>query len=126
MNYDNIFQIEVTPLGKPRMTQRDRWAKRPCVQRYYEFKDTVNKAVRGNFDVNRLYKPHKVVFYIPMPRSWSKKKKKEMDWTPHRQKPDLDNLLKAFYDSILDDDSGVHHLEAEKIWSEEGYIDILY
>ena len=34
-----MIVFEIKPLGKPRMTQRDRWAKRPCVNRYYAYKD---------------------------------------------------------------------------------------
>jgi len=33
--------------------------------------------------------------YLPMPKSWSKKKKSAMAGRPHRQKPDRDNIDKA-------------------------------
>ena len=117
--------IQVTPIGKPRMTRRDRWAKRPCVVRYFEYKDAIKDALDGNFDTNSLNKPHTVRFYLPMPKSWSKKKKAEHDGQPHQQKPDIDNLLKALYDSVLTDDSGIWSVRAEKYWAYEGSIEIV-
>ena len=57
-----------------------------------------------------------------MPSSWSKKKKVEMNFANHQQKPDIDNLLKALMDSLLEDDSKVYQLTANKIWSYDGRI----
>lgn len=64
------------------------------------------------------------VFWIPMPPSWSKKKKREMFGTPHRQTPDLDNLEKAVLDAIFSDDSKVWAMLAYKYWGYDGAIDI--
>lgn len=61
-------------------------------------------------------------FHIPMPQSWSKKKKARMVDTPHRQRPDSDNLAKGVMDSLLPEDCKVWHLEAKKFWSVEGRI----
>ncbi len=61
---------------------------------------------------------------MPFPRSWSAKKKAAHLGQPHRQKPDLDNLIKALLDAALDDDSGVHEMTARKVWGEEGEIQI--
>ena len=33
----------ITPVPKPRMTQADRWRKRPCVVRYFAFCDECQK-----------------------------------------------------------------------------------
>ena len=43
---------------------------------------------------------------------------------PHRQKPDLDNILKFLMDSLLPEggDEVVHTIHARKIWGEEGKI----
>ena len=63
-------------------------------------------------------------FYIPIPKSWSKKKKAEHLGKPHRMatRNDLDNLIKAVMDALIKDDGCVHYLKAEKFWSEEGKI----
>ncbi len=45
-----------------------------------------------------------------------------MQGQPHRQKPDIDNMLKAVYDSLLEDDSIVYSVQTEKYWDETGSI----
>jgi len=114
--------ILVTPIGKPRMTQRDKWAKRKCVVNYFAFKDEVQYQFKNPEEY--LLQPHKVTFYIPMPKSWSKKKKSEMLMKPHDQKPDVDNLSKALNDAVLDDDSKIWSQWCEKYWSIDGCIKI--
>lgn len=65
-----------------------------------------------------------VWFWIPMPKSWSEIKRKEMNGKPHRQTPDIDNLLKGFFDIMLPDgDQGIAEVWAEKGWAKEGVIE---
>ena len=112
---------KIQPLGKPRMTQRDKWAKRPAVLRYRAFKDECK--------LNRVELPESgagVTFVIPMPDSWSRKKKVEMMGKPHKQKPDLDNLAKALMDAVHDDDAGIWDIRMAKVWGLEGQIRIEY
>lgn len=66
-----------------------------------------------------------VVFTMPMSKSWSDKKKELMNGKPHKQRPDIDNLSKAFLDALCEDDSHVYWLEAVKLWGYEGEIDIV-
>jgi len=118
-----ISTIYIDPVSKPRMTQRDKWRKRPCVIKYRAYCDDLRAWMKENkaeVDFNRL----RVYFFIKMPDSWSKKKKKEMNYTAHKQKPDIDNLLKAFMDALLKDDSGVHDVGMSKTWywGDTGYI----
>jgi len=88
--------------------------------RYWEYKDIVRgSGLKLNVD------GFLVEFEVPMPKSWSKKKKLEMDGQPHRQKPDVDNLLKALLDAVLDDDSGIHNVWMKKKWGKKGSITIL-
>ena len=65
-------------------------------------------------------------FYIPMPKTWSKKKRAIMHFKLHQQKPDIDNLMKAVFDSMLSEDKGVAHFEAVKFWVDfpTGWIEI--
>ena len=107
----------ITPVGKPRMTQRDRWKKRPATARYYLFKDECRLL-----DVELPESAFHVHFILPMPKSWSKKKKAEMLGKPHKQKPDVDNMVKALLDAIYDDDSHVSDLRSSKWWGDEGRI----
>lgn len=109
----------ITPLGKPRMTQRDKWQKRPAVMRYRAFADECR--------LRQVMVPEcgsHIVFTLPMPASWSAKKKAAMTGQAHRQKPDADNLLKALMDAVLKDDSGVWDCRITKLWGTSGGITI--
>lgn len=63
-----------------------------------------------------------ITFYVPMPPSWSQKKKVEMAGMPHQQRPDLDNYLKALMDAARREDSGIYRVDAIKLWAHEGAI----
>ena len=110
----------IPPIPKPRMTKRDKWLDppRPTVARYWAFKDLVR--------LHKVEVPESgalIIFKIPMPESWSKKKKEKMRWKPHQQKPDIDNLLKALLDAVYDEDCCVWNIrELSKIWSYNGSI----
>lgn len=114
--------LAVTPCPKPRMTQRDKWMRRPAVIRYRAFCD----AVRACWPAGVPYPEAgaHVTFHLPMPRSWSKAKREAMKGTPHRQKPDRDNLEKALLDALHSDDCAVWDGRTTKRWSEAGYITI--
>lgn len=119
------MRIPIEPMGKPRMTQRDRWKKRPVVLRYHAYCDLLRAEwnnLTSSADV-----PERLVlrFNIPMPMSWSLKKRTAHFGQPHQQRPDIDNLAKAFMDALCEDDSYVYSLKAEKYWSDEGSIEIL-
>jgi len=58
-----------------------------------------------------------------MAKTWSKKKKAEMNGKPHRQTPDTDNLLKALWDT-LPEDSHLSSVTVSKIWGYDGAIKI--
>ena len=106
----------ISPVAKPRMTQRDKWAKRPCVVKYHVFKDEI-RAAKIEIDLEL-----DVVFYVKMPASWGKKKKEQMYDKPHMTKPDLDNFVKAILDAVLEEDCTVWKITAEKRWAHEGRI----
>lgn len=99
------------------MTKADRWKKRRCVVRYFEFRDYVKEVLfQSGYRVgDRL----RMDFYVPMPKTWSKKKKAEMNRAPHQQKPDIDNYIKGLLDAVFKDDSKVHEILARKFWSME-------
>lgn len=110
-------EYPITPCSKPRMTQRDRWKKRPSVLKYFAFRDEVK--LRG------VFVPESdswIAFVIPMPSSWSEKKKLDMDGKPHQQSPDVDNMIKALLDAIYEDDCAVWQIGCEKRWGRTGKI----
>ena len=116
------IELEIVPVPKPRMTRADRWKKRPCVVRYFEYKDKLLELASG-------YKPGgeiSLTFIMPMPKSWSKKKKDNMNHEPHQSRPDLDNLLKGWQDCLCEEDSHIHTYKyVNKIWGRKGLI-IIY
>lgn len=108
----------IIPVPKPRQTQSDKWKKRPCVLRYRAFQDDCRLHNVG------VSETPIVIFKIPMPKSWSKKKRLAMLGKPHQQTPDIDNLLKALLDAVFKDDSHVYKVKAAKYWCETGSIQI--
>lgn len=113
------MRLDITPVGKPRQTQSDKWKQRPAVMRYRAFADELRLKYRKDLPDSISLK-----FYIPMPPSWSKKKRAEMLGKPHQQRPDVDNLCKAVMDALAKEDSGVWRIQAEKRWANVGEIDI--
>ena len=111
--------VYVTPVGKPRQTQSDRWKQRPAVMRYRAFADELRLKYRED-----LPDSVSLVFFIPIPASWSKKKKAAMLGKPHQQKPDCDNLAKAVLDALKKEDQTVWRCHIEKYWAETGAIAI--
>ena len=117
MNYD------ICPVAAPRMTQRDKWAKRPAVMRYQAYRDKVRLARMT------IPQPCRIIFWMPMPKSWSLEKRKNMLFSPCRSKPDLDNLLKGLLDAVFykqgDADKCIWSVWCEKRWTDEtGHISI--
>ena len=111
----------ISPVAKPRMTRSDKWKKRPCVMKYRDFKDLCRF-----YEVKLPQCGSGVTFCVPMPMSWSKKKKEKMNLMPHQQTPDLDNLLKALCDAVYQDDSCIWNFsKIEKLWAYEGSITII-
>ena len=113
----------VVPMGKPRMTQRDRWKKRPAVTRYHAFKDSLRECLtalphlRSVIDSGTVYSLSWTA-YLPIPGSWTKRKKAAMAGTLHRQKPDRDNIDKAILDALFAEDSGIAAGHLEKRWDD--------
>lgn len=117
----NHKKYPITPMAKPRQTRSDVWKKRPCVLKYRDFADEVRRL---KIDVPES--GSEIIFNLPMPKSWSQKKTREMIYKPHKQTPDLDNLIKALLDALFKDDSHIYNYTASKYWDTLGSIVIRY
>lgn len=118
---ENTLTIHIDPLAKPRMSQRDKWNPTARAKRYYEFRRKLH-AVRDQHKVN-LPEVLDATFVCPMPASWSKKKRKEMDGIAKQSRPDLSNFVKALEDCLCEEDSYIWRYEnVEKVWGEKGMI----
>jgi Holliday junction resolvase RusA-like endonuclease len=122
MQKQQEITLNIAPVAKPRMTRRDKWKNppRPVVTKYRAFKDEIALKKNGFY----LPDSFSVLFMVPMPKSWSKKKKALFMGQPHKQVPDLDNMIKGLGDAFKVDDSGIYHIHAKKIWWDEGKITI--
>lgn len=123
--------IDVIPMGAVRMTRSDTWKinpnhknekqrQRPAVTRYFAFK---NKVIQECNNINYVMQNTiDVVFFLPMPDSWSLKKKERMNGLPHKSRPDIDNIVKGFMDALKDEDGDVWKIVAEKRYAFKGSI----
>lgn len=119
------YWLKVTPVAKPRQTRADVWKKRPAVMKYRAFADKL-RAEAKRTGLVPVADGMEMIFYLPMPASWSKKKRQKMSHAPHQQKPDLDNLVKAVFDALCADDSHIWRLRGvSKRWAHEGIVNIL-
>lgn len=113
--------LDIKPFPKPRMTRRDKIPKFQS-ERVRNYFDWCNK-ISSLWNMEYIPVPLSITFIIPMPNSWSKKKKAEHDGKAHLSRPDLDNLIKAFKDALLDEDSHVwKYGMMQKVWGYEGKI----
>ncbi|HHE5968712.1 TPA: RusA family crossover junction endodeoxyribonuclease [Citrobacter braakii] len=110
-------EYPMTPVGKPRMTRADKWKKRPEVLCYRAFWDEVRLQC-----VELPESGSHVTFILPMPASWSKKKRAEFNGKPHQAKPDFDNMMKALMDAIYENDAHIWDVRVSKSWGETGRI----
>jgi len=113
-----IFDIDPKPA--PRMVRSDKWKKRQVVEDCYSWRNALR--LMANTKGYKLMPDLDIVFIIPMPESWSEKKKKYNNGMPHQQRSDIDNLCKNVMDTFTDEDGFVYKLRAVKFWGRKGLI----
>lgn len=100
------------------------------VIRYLKYKEAISWAARQKYKGEPLTGPITInlTFYLPMPESWSKKKKIESDGQMHVSKPDRDNLEKGICDAlnkiVWKDDGQVCDGRTRKFYSSEPRVEI--
>lgn len=114
-----LIVIPGEPMGKPRMTRCDKWAKRPCVERYREWADHARRCAFGKNE-KQPQAPVRVNWcaYFEMPASWSKAKRDAHRGQAHRQRSDRDNVDKALLDALYADDSTCAFGDLRKFWDD--------
>ena len=113
------MKYPIEPVAKPRQTRSDKWKKRPCVMKYRWFADLCR-----SYKVQVPEAGSHITFHLPMPSSWSEKRKKSMEGKPHQQTPDKDNLEKALLDAVYGNDCVVWDSRVTKRWARNGAIEI--
>lgn len=115
----SYITYDICPVPKPRQTRSDKWNKRPAVMRYRAFADECR--LKG---VKIKEAGSHIIFVLPMPKSWTIIKKDKMRGTPHQQKPDTSNLIKALEDALYDDDAAIWDYRLTKVWGDVGEIQV--
>lgn len=104
-------EFPMLAVPKPRMSVRDKFAPRRCVQRYFAFGDELR--LRGA----KLPMNYLIEFHFPMPDSWPEAIKTQMDGKPKLTRPDGSNLIKAVEDHLVPKDETLFKGTFAKYWS---------
>jgi hypothetical protein len=134
------YTLNITPQTNVRATQGDkiffripREKLRPAglsrllrLEKYNDYKSSLSALVKQQRFTIPEQNVH-MIFYIPVPKTWKEYKKNEMHMKLHQQKPDIDNLVKAVFDSIFSEDKYIADFRATKRWvnQPQGYIEFL-
>jgi Holliday junction resolvase RusA-like endonuclease len=115
----NTFYVNPVPASRPRVT---RWSTY-FPKRYTQFKEDMSIALNDvRFIPYERLVYAKFDFFIPMPKSWSKKKRKFKNGRFCDNNADLDNYCKAILDCLngvyYNDDKQVVMMRARKYYSE--------
>jgi Holliday junction resolvase RusA-like endonuclease len=134
------YTLNITPQTNVRATQGDRIffripreKLRPAglsrllrLERYNDYKESISALMKKQNFIIPEQNVH-MIFYMPVPKTWKEYKKKEMHMKLHQQKPDIDNLVKAIFDSVFTEDKYIADFRATKRWvnQPEGWIEFL-
>lgn len=117
---DRVFfripRTELRPEGLKRLER---------IEKYNEYKvKLATEAKKLNFTMPE--QGAHVTFYIPVSKSWKKYKKEAFHLKLHQERPDADNLYKAFSDGLMYEDKSISDVRITKKWvnSESGWIEI--
>lgn len=128
---DVLYRFDIVPCPAPRMTVSDKWKtdpnhsdpkkrQRKPVTKYFAFKrGLLRQADEMGY---KLTETLRILVLVPMPDSWSKKKRASMLNQPHKQRGDWDNFGKGFCDCLVGEDNFVWDARVVKLWSEIGGI----
>ena len=125
------FTVYGTPVAKARARKgsRGNWYTPQKTVDYeqlvidsYNLKYRKENLMQGAIEMN-------LKIYMKIPKSYSKKKKKEALTLPHLKKPDADNIIKSIADSLngvaYKDDNQVFKGSWEKWYSEKPRVEVI-
>lgn len=96
------------------------------LEKYNDYKSALSELARKKSFAIPEQGVH-IIFYFPVPKSWTKSKKQEMHMKLHQSKPDIDNCIKALFDSLMKEDKYIADFRATKKWSnsDDGWIEFI-
>ena len=130
------FKVEATPVGKgrPKFARRGNFVSTYTPTKTREYEDLIRDAAKQAMGSNEPLKtPVAAYIYItvPIPQSYSKSRSKACleGWERPCKKPDIDNIIKAYLDSmngiVYDDDTQVVSLHSTKVYGTIGMVEVL-
>ena len=115
--------------GIPKAQKRHRFGKGFVYDPSKKDKAQLLPLIRSRLSSLPTTKPVGValVFYMPIPKSYTKKKKALMqdDTYPHTNRPDIDNMIKFYLDCLPFDDKVIYKIGAEKYYSPRPRVEML-
>ena len=120
-----MFKISPVPASRPRVTRYGTY----IAKTYSQYRKEMSKQI-DSLSIQKYTNPIYVetIFYMPIPKSFSIKKRSLLDGTFCDVGGDMDNLLKALWDSLNGyayvDDKQIVWSQEKKIYSFEPRIEI--
>lgn len=120
-----IYELVIP--GEPIAKKRPRFAKRGNFVTVYDSQkkesEVIQVYLRSKWHLEPFETPLEIeiVFYMPIPASWSKKRKEAaLKAGVHSSKSDLDNILKKYLDDmngiVYSDDRLIYKITAQKLY----------
>jgi len=126
------MQFKINPFPAVRTTGKN-WRFTPRAKEYHNKMNHLRLLMDNKEEMMKaLIKwDYELIFNMEMPKSWSKKKKDKMRFEPHKSTPDIDNIFKAFTDTLFYwqkeyNDSEIYKIQTLKIRSDEWSIELHY
>jgi Holliday junction resolvase RusA-like endonuclease len=127
-----ILNTTLIPASRPRVVRRGGKSISFYPKKYSDFKNTMKILISKLEHTDVIPKDIPIEatleINIPIPKSYSKKKKEKLVGSYHCKKPDIDNLVKSAFDSfnevLYNDDSQIAFLKVIKKWSLVGSFSI--
>ncbi|MFK7696410.1 RusA family crossover junction endodeoxyribonuclease [Paenibacillus sp. HJGM_3] len=115
--------IEIAPRGAVRMTQKGKFMDKSAMA-YLSYKNEIGYKLREMYpEPMKTPVAVNMTFWMPIPSSGSKRQQFEMNGRPHQKRPDIDNLIKGFFDAankiVWQDDNLVVKCTAQKRYAEQ-------
>lgn len=125
------FQLQIQPIGKarPRLGKRGVYTPQKTVDYEAQIASAAMKAVGNQKPITGPVRLDLACVFA-MPKSWTKKKRAEMLYRPHAQKPDFDNVQKAIADGglnniVIEDDAQIAEARYRAVWGEAPHISVI-
>ena len=128
-----IYNINPVPASRPRVTRWGTYYGKRYNKFKEEMKENTSYECRHNLKNTIIWLEDLIyadmTFFVPMARSWSKKKKSLKNGQFCDNNADLDNYEKAILDSLngiyFKDDRQIVSQKSQKIWADKGKIKII-